>query len=165
MSRLRAAIDVGVANKRPLSPAEAAEEAAEDVSFTISLEWELVGKDQQATTLPKNSDVFKVPMMVLFDLNPWERNKVIKMDGSYLIVHAAFLEQTHSNLHGTVYIFFSNSKMAEIKDAIPHVVEPIPDLRLPDIKDLDPPDNKDLEPPDIQPSVLYPNGYMLKNTE
>ena len=145
--RLKAVLGCGVYGtemKRGRDSANDADDTDEPDSLQIKLEWELVGKDGNAVTIPSN-DVFTVPAAVL-RLNPYEAN-VVHVDKKYLMVHARALERSHPdmNLGSSVYVFFSDAFLARLRDAIPGLPDADPRLK------------------DPSRNYGYPNGYLLHN--
>ena len=118
----------------------------DDSSFKIEIEWELVGNEYKAVTIPPN-DVFSVPADIL-DLNPYNR-LVVHVPGKYLIVHAKFLEASHPSvtLGSSVYIFFSNETLSKLRAVVPGLPDPDPRLKVP------------------KGNHNYPNGYKLESTD
>ena len=113
-------------------------------SFTIRLEWQLVGKEGKATTIPQNS-VFCVPAEIL-RVSPYDHN-VYTMGDKWLMLHSHLIKRGHPtvDLGNKAYIFFSQHCYDSLKIAIPDLVAPDPRL--------------------VDPSQSYgfPHGYALQN--
>ena len=145
--RLKAVLGCGV-YKTEMKRGRGSDGGSDDVAplgyIEIKLEWELVGKDGDAKTIPDN-EVFTVPAAVL-RLNPYEAN-VVHVENEYLMVHSRALERSHPNVNlgSNVYVFFSDDFLKMLREAIPGL--PDPDTRL----------------KDPSRNYGYPNGYLLQN--